>query len=35
MSDVGINFQWWFGAGILLLYAPSFTTAVLAGLAIA
>jgi hypothetical protein len=35
MSDVGINFPWWFGVAALLLYALPFTTALLAGLAIA
>lgn len=35
MSDVGISFPLWFGAGILLLYTLPFTTAPLAGLAIA
>ena len=35
MSDVGISFPWWFGVGVLLLYALPFTTLLLAGLAAA
>ncbi len=35
MSDVGINFPWWFGVAVLLLYSLPFTTLALVGLGIA